>query len=57
MKNIVLFILSIFGIFGILNLIEVTANWISSNVPPFLIFSVIVTGISTLAYFIVKEEE
>ena len=57
MKNVVLFILSIFVILGILNLIEVTADWISANVPPFVIFSVIVLGISALGYFIIKEEE
>ena len=56
MKNIVLFILSIFVIYGILNLIELTADWISANVPPIIIYLGIVGGFSGTAYYFYKKE-
>jgi hypothetical protein len=56
MRNIVLFILSILVVYGILNLIYLTADWISANVPPIIIYLVIVGGFAGIAYYFYKKE-
>lgn len=56
MKNIVLFILSIFVIFGILNLGNLISDWIAINISPIIIYLGIVGLFASTVYYFFKKE-